>query len=118
MHLVAYRWLHPSPSHSDSLMKTLDNVSVSPISPISKSYLNSELNEDNLSEGIMSSIKRHDLDLHISLPADAPAGNPHIIDFSHIDEDGPTDELHAVDAIATTLYKWNPEALQSLLEMK
>lgn len=63
-------------------------------------------------------IKRLELDLHLILPANAPTGHPHIIDFSNIDEEGPSDHLHAVDSVATTLYKWNPEALQALLDLE
>jgi hypothetical protein len=62
-------------------------------------------------------MKNFDLRLHINLPADAPRGNPHLIDvqtFSNSDKN--MDGLLAVDAIVTTLYKWNPKALHNLLD--
>jgi hypothetical protein len=59
-------------------------------------------------------VKRLSIDTPISLPANAPLDCPHIIDFqgvrNHIG-------LRAVDAIATTLYKWDPAALQDLLDL-
>jgi hypothetical protein len=67
-------------------------------------------------------VKRLSIDTPISLPANAPLDCPHIIDFqgvrNHINYLG-SDHigLRAVDAIATTLYKWDPAALQDLLDL-
>ena len=47
------------------------------------------------------------------LPA-APAGHPHLIDSATFDET--TDQI--TDSIATLLFKWKPEALDSFFDIK
>jgi hypothetical protein len=63
-----------------------------------------------------------DIDDPVNLPANAPTGCPHIIDLQrvadYIDDFGSHRiGLHAVDTIATVLYKWNPAGLVDLLDM-
>lgn len=64
-------------------------------------------------------VKRIDthLHIHIDLPADAPDGHPHIINIESFNEEFPPEDLKAVDAIASVLYKWNPKALSDLLDL-
>ena len=65
----------------------------------------------------INQVKRHNLHLRLDLPANAPEGHPHIIDLEAINENDLPDDLKAVDVIATVLYKWDPEALQNLLDL-
>ncbi|KAI9647399.1 hypothetical protein NHQ30_003784 [Ciborinia camelliae] len=62
------------------------------------------------------SIKKVDF-LNASLPANAPSGHPHVIEFNIEGESKPPADLTAVDAIATVLRHENPQCLQKLLDM-
>ena len=98
----------------------------------------SEINSDE--ETGKEKIKRIDLYLKLSLPADAPDSYPHLLDLeqfgltksSTIDEiDDTSFDDHAlsgesvfpsenpvIDVIATTLFWYNPKALEDLLNLK
>lgn len=52
------------------------------------------------------------------LPANAPLGCPHIVDFSSIDVECPQDELSIPDLVATVLFKYRPAALDAFLDLK
>jgi hypothetical protein len=54
----------------------------------------------------------------LKLPADAPSVNPQILDVSNlIDRMFESSQLKLIDTVATTLCKWNPEALKNMLNM-
>jgi hypothetical protein len=52
-----------------------------------------------------------------SLPADRPAGYPHILNIDRFNEGTDSEDLRCADGVATFLWKWDPRHCEAFFDM-